>query len=62
MPARSSSARRVLSPADLLFLITLPAPPQRVRDKTVELEQLELPVLRAMIYQTFLLNVFGAPL
>src|ERR1700722_20178683 len=60
MPARSSSARRVLTPADVLLLITLPAPPPRVHDKTVKLEQLELPVLRAMIYETFLLNMCGA--
>jgi hypothetical protein len=56
MPARSSSARCLLIPADVLLLIALPASPPRVQDKAVELEQLELPVLGAMIYETFLLK------
>jgi hypothetical protein len=34
----------------------LPASPPGAHDKAVELEQLELPVLGAMIYETFLLK------
>jgi len=46
---------------DILLLPTLPARAPRVHDKTVKVGQMELPVLRAMIYETFMLNMCGAP-
>jgi Asp-tRNA(Asn)/Glu-tRNA(Gln) amidotransferase A subunit family amidase len=46
---------------DVLLLPTLPARPPGVPDRTVKLGELELPVLRAMIYETSLLNMYGAP-
>jgi Asp-tRNA(Asn)/Glu-tRNA(Gln) amidotransferase A subunit family amidase len=51
----------VFAQVDMLLLPTLPARPPGIRDKTVKLGELELPVLRAMIYETFLLNMCGAP-
>lgn len=51
----------VFTQVDVLLLPTLPARPPGVHDKTVKLGELELPVLRAMIYETFLLNMCGAP-
>ena len=41
--------------------IRIPAACTGVHDKAVKLGELELPVLRAMIYETFLLNMYGAP-
>jgi Asp-tRNA(Asn)/Glu-tRNA(Gln) amidotransferase A subunit family amidase len=51
----------VFGQVDVLLLPTLPARPPGVDDKTAKLGELELPVLRAMIYETFLLNMYGAP-
>jgi Asp-tRNA(Asn)/Glu-tRNA(Gln) amidotransferase A subunit family amidase len=51
----------VFAQVDVLLLPALPAPPSAVHDKTIKLGELELPVLRAMIYETFLLNMCGAP-
>jgi Asp-tRNA(Asn)/Glu-tRNA(Gln) amidotransferase A subunit family amidase len=41
--------------------IRIPAACTGVHDKAVKLRELELPVLRAMIYETFMLNMCGAP-
>lgn len=41
--------------------IRIPAACTGVHDKAVKLRELELPVLRAMIYETFLLNMCDAP-
>ncbi|KJC48753.1 hypothetical protein UP09_08475 [Bradyrhizobium sp. LTSP885] len=51
----------VFARVDALLLPTLPTCPPAVHEKTVKVGGLELPVLRAMIYETFLLNMCGAP-
>jgi Asp-tRNA(Asn)/Glu-tRNA(Gln) amidotransferase A subunit family amidase len=51
----------VFAQVDLLLLPTLPTRPPGVHEKTVKVGELELPVLHAMIYETVLLNMCGAP-
>lgn len=46
---------------DVLLLPTLPCPPPKRFEKTVAIGSRKLPVLHAMIYETSLLNVCGAP-